>query len=140
MVAATILKNTTKPEVRFSSQTVVDTSIILKPNRKSLLQVCLCSFRHISTSGLAKNGCQWPIFTCNARITPHSRWRTGAEYYRTSTDNWSTASSSTGSEYSTSQVTGSTLMPFRGFQVVDLRGHTTVFVVSVKPEVIVDRK
>jgi len=42
------------------------------------LLVNLRRFCHISTSGLAGDGCQWPVFTQNARITLHGRWQTGA--------------------------------------------------------------
>ena len=41
--------------------------------------VSACGFRHISISGLAKNGCEWPIFARNARIRLRSRQQTGAE-------------------------------------------------------------
>jgi len=44
-----------------------------------------------------------------------------------------------GSEYSTSQVTGSTFLPSNGSRIVDLRVQTAVFAVSVKPEVVVCR-
>jgi len=47
--------------------------------------------------------------------------------------------SSRGSEYSTSQVTGSSFLASRGFRIVDLRVQTSVFAVSGKPEVVVSR-
>jgi len=66
---------------------------------------------------LARNGCRWPIFARNARITyVRSRQQTG-----TSADNQNTTSGSTGSEYSTSQVTGSTFLMSSGFRVVVLQ-------------------
>ena len=43
----------------------------------------------------------------------------------------------TGSEYSTSHVTGSTFLPCRCFRIVDLRIQMAVFV--VKPELVVSR-
>ena len=49
----------------------------------------LFCFRHISTSGLprnGRNGCRWPIFGHNARITLRSGQQTGAECYGTSAD------------------------------------------------------
>jgi len=63
----------------------------------------------------------------NARITLRSRQQTGAECYRTSADDRNTTGS-TGSEYSTSQVTGSTFLSSRGFCIVDLRVPTAVLV------------
>jgi len=84
-------------------------------------------FHHISISGLARNGCRWPIFDRNTPITLRSRQQTVAA------DDLNTTSCLTGSEYSTSQVTGSTFLSSRrGFRIVDLRVQTAVFVVSVK--------
>ena len=80
-------------------------------------------FPHISASGLARNGCRWLIFALNVRVTLRSRHLTGAECYGTSADDRNTTSGSTGSEYSTSQVTGSTFLPLRGFGFVDLPVH-----------------
>jgi len=85
---------------------------------------------------LATNCCRWFIFARNARITLRSRQQTGEECYGTSADDWNTTFGSTGSEYSTTQVTGSTFLQFRGFRIVDLRAQTA-FAVSVKPEVVV---
>jgi len=96
-------------------------------------------FPHISASGLARNGCRWLIFALNVRVTLRSRHLTGAECYGTSADDRNTTSGSTGSEYSTSQVTGSTFLPSRGFRVVGLQVQTAVFAVFVKPEVVVFR-
>jgi len=70
----------------------------------------LCGFRHFSTSGLASNGCWWPIFARNARSTLRSRQQTGAERYGASADDQNTTSGSTRSEYSTVQVAGSTFL------------------------------
>jgi len=65
----------------------------------------------ISTSDLVRDGCRWPIFArkLNACITFRSRKQSGAECYGTSTSD--KKSGSTGGEYSTSQVTGSTFLP-----------------------------
>jgi len=91
---------------------------------------------HVSF-GLARNGCRWPIFARNACITLHRRQKTGAECYGTSADDRNTTSGSTGNEYSTSQMTGSTLLQSRGVLIVDVRVQTAVCAVSVKPEVVV---
>jgi len=104
-----------------------------------VLRAHLCGLRHIFTSGLARNGCQWPIFASNARITLSIVASRLVQNATGRTDDWNTTSGSTGSEYSTSQVTGSTFLPYRGFRIVDLRVQTAVFVVSVKPEVFVSR-
>jgi len=46
----------------------------------------------------------------------------------------------TESEYSSSQVTGSTILPSRGFRIINLRVQSDgMFVVSVKPEVVVSQ-
>jgi len=104
-----------------------------------VLPVYLCIFHHISTSGLARNGCWWPIFACNACITLRSHQQTGTECYGTSADDRNNTSGSTRNEYLMSQVTGSTCLSSRGFQIVDPRVDMVVFVVSVKPEVVVSR-
>ena len=106
---------------------------------KSGTTIPLCGFRRTSTSGLVRNGCRWPIFARNARITLRSHQQTGTECYETSANDRNTTSGSTGSEYSTSQVTESTLLPSRGFWIVDLQVQTAVLAVSVKPEVVVSR-
>ena len=123
MAAAAILKNPTGPEVVFSSQTVVHTPIVLKSNMKSGTASSFMRFSPYFYFPIGKSDCRWPIFARNARIRPtlRSRQQTGAECYRTSADDRNTTSGSTGSEYSTSQVTGSNFLPFRGFRVVDLR-------------------
>jgi len=80
------------------------------------------------------------FFARIARITLRSCQQTGAERYKTSADDRNnTTSGSTGSEYSTLRVTGSTFLPSRGFRIVDLQVQTAVFAVSVKPEVVVCR-
>ena len=70
MAVAAILKNPTRPEVVFNGQTVAGTGpyIVFKSNRKSDNASLFMWFRHISTSGLATNGCRWPIFAGNMRI------------------------------------------------------------------------
>jgi len=78
-------------------------------------------------------------FPRSTRITLHSRQQTGAECYGTLADDRNTTSGSMESEYSTSQVTGSSFLTDRGFRIVDLRVQTAVFAVSVKPEVVVSR-
>ena len=47
-------------------------------------------FLPFSTSGLAENGCRWPIVARSARIILHSCQQTGAEYYGTSADDRNT--------------------------------------------------
>ena len=51
-------------------------------------------------------------------VTTHQQ--TVAECYGASADDRNTTSGSTGSEYSTSQITGSTLLSSRGFRIVEL--------------------
>ena len=58
-----------------ASEIVLDGDPAL-PTEKGTVR--LCGFRHISTSGLASNGCRWPIFARNARITLRSRLQIGA--------------------------------------------------------------
>jgi len=83
----------------------------------------------VCTSGLARNGCRWPIFACRAPITLRSRQQTGAECYGTSGDDRNTTSGSMGSDYLTSQVTGSTLPLSGGFRIVncEFRGQYLQF-------------
>ena len=88
---------------------------------------------------MARNGCRWPIFARNARITLRIRQETGTECYGASADDRNTTSGSTGCEYSTSRVTGSTFLLSRCFRIADLPVQTTVFAVSVKSEMVVSR-
>jgi len=76
----------------------------------------------------------------SARITLRSRQKTGAECYGTSANDRNTTSGSTGSEYLTSYLTGSTFLSSICFQIVDMRVQTAVFAVSDnKPKVVVSR-
>jgi len=70
-----------KPEVVFNGQTA-DRSIccieVISGMGSRVPRVRLCGFRHISTSRLDRNGCRWPMFAGNARITLRNRQQTGA--------------------------------------------------------------
>jgi len=55
-----------------------------------------------------------------------SRQQTGTECYGTPVDDRNTTSGSTGSEYSTSRVTGSTFLPSRGFHIVHLSSDVSI--------------
>jgi len=93
----------------------------------------------MSTSGLARNGQQWPIFAWNAHTPLRSHQLTGRECYGTSADDRNTTSCSMRREYLTLKVAGSTFLPSRGFWIVDLRVQTAVFAVSIKLELAVSR-
>jgi len=98
MAAAAILKNPTRSEAVLAAKRPY---IVLKSNRKSgTASSFLCSFRHISTSGLARNGFRWPIFARNAHITLRSRQQMAqsATAHGTSADDRNTTSGSTGSQ------------------------------------------
>jgi len=58
---------------------------------------------------------------------------------RSSVDDRNATSGSTGSEYSTSRVTGSTFLKSTDRRIVDLEVQMTVFAVYVKPEVVISR-
>ena len=77
------------------------------------------------------------VLNTNPAISPQTRHRRllSAKTPGTSANDRNTTSGSTGSQYSTSQVTGSTFLPSRDFRIIDLRIHTAVFAISVKPEV-----
>ena len=113
--------------------------IALKSNRKWRTASSFMRFPPYFYFRFGQKWLWWHMLARNARITLRSRKQTCAECYGSSADDRNTIYGSTGSEYSTSQVTGSNILPSRGFQIVDLRVETAAFAVLVKPEVAVFR-